>query len=95
MSFSTLKIPLPIVLFCVGIFPCVLAVIADYFELLDLHGDPVAILLLIAVLIVPPVCFVIGFFQSFRFTGKHRRIGLTLNGLGLTILLFWVFGGFN
>jgi uncharacterized membrane protein len=89
------QISLPIVMFCVGIMPFVLAAIADYFELLNLHGSPLAIFLLIVVLIVPPVCFVIGFFQSFKFTGKHRSTGLTLNGLGLAVLLFWIFGGFN
>lgn len=95
MPFSLTKIPLPYVMFCSGIAPYLLTVFFDYFDLLNLHGSPFAFLLLIIDIFVSPICFIIGFFQSFKFTGKHRIAGLTLNGLGLAVLLFWVFGRFN
>jgi len=51
------------------------------------HFDPFMISIGLLALIVLPICFSIGFFQSFKFTDKHRAIGLTLNGLGLGVLL--------
>lgn len=90
MSFSTLKIPLPYVWFCVGLFPwIILLLVAQFYEPVA-HADPLLLLILLLTgfpaLVVAPICFLRGFLQSVKFTGKHRYIGLTLNGLGLGIL---------
>jgi len=50
------------------------------------HFDPFMISIGLLALIVLPICFSIGFFQSFKFTDKHRTIGLTLNDLSLAVL---------
>ena len=93
MTFSTLKIPLPYVWFCVGLFPWVIyGSIVQFYEPV-IHSDPLIPFVLLLCLIVPTVCFVIEFAQSFKLKGKHRRICLTLNGLGLAALLFLAFGG--
>ena len=86
MSFSTLKIPLPYVLFTVGLVPWIILLLLDlFYEPFGRHGDPF-ILIVLPAIIIAPICFVIGFFQSLKFTGKHRNIGLALNGLGLGVL---------
>ena len=89
MSFSTLKIPLPYVWFSVGLFPwIILLLVAQFYEPVT-HADPLLLLIFLAglfAIVVTPICFLRGLFQSFKFTGKHRYIGLTLNGLGLGIL---------
>jgi hypothetical protein len=95
MSTGETKIPLPIVLFFSGIIPYALMTILGYFELLNLHGGLGTLFLMIITFTAPPICFVIGFRQSFKFKGRHQRIGLTLNGLGLAVVLLWGFGGFN
>jgi len=87
MSFSTLKIPLPYVWFSVGVFPwIILLLLALFYEPFGRHGDPF-ILIALPALLIAPFCFLRGFFQSFKFTGKHRNIGLTLNGISLGVLL--------
>ena len=50
------------------------------------HFDPFIVSIGLLALVVSPICLVIGFFQAFRFTGKHRTIGLTLNDLSLAVL---------
>ena len=95
MSFSPTKIPLPIVMFCAGILPFIIMTVLDYFELLNLHGGLGTLFLMTITFTALPICFSIGFFHSFRRTGKLRNIGLTLNGLSLAVLLFWIFSGFK
>ena len=95
MSFSPTKIPLPIVMFCVGIAPWVILLLFALFYEPVGHLDPLLIFIGLLALVVPTICFSIGFFQSFKFTGKQRNIGLTLNGLSLAVLLFWISGGLN
>ena len=95
MSFSTTKIPLPIVMFFSGLIPWVILLMFDLFYEPVSHFDPFMVSSGLLALVVPPICFSIGFFQSFRRTGKLRNIGLTLNGLSLAVLLFWIFGGFK
>ena len=89
MSFSDSKIPLPYVWFSVGLFPwIILLLVAQFYEPVT-HADPLVLLIYLAglfAIVVTPICFLRGFFQSVKFTGKHRYIGLTLNGLGLGIL---------
>ena len=86
MSLGDAKIPLPYVWFSVGLSPwIILLLLALLYEPFARHGDPF-ILIVIPAIVVAPICFLRGFFQSVKFTGKHRHIGLTLNGLGLGVL---------
>ena len=95
MSFSTYKIPLPYALFFAGMIPwIILLLFALFYEPVG-HFDPFILFFGLLALIVPTICFSIGFFQSFKFTGKQRNTGLALNGLSLAVLLFWVSGGLN
>ena len=90
MSFSTLKIPLLYVLFFVGLVPwIILLLLTLFYEPFGRHGDPF-ILIALPALLIAPFCLLIGFFQSLKFTGIHRNIGLTLNGISLAVLLCWV-----
>ena len=89
MPFSTAKIPLPYVWFCVGLFPWVILLLVGQFYEPIVHADPLVLLIFLAglfAIVVTPICFLRGFIQSVKFTGKHRNIGLTLNGLGLGVL---------
>ena len=95
MSFSTLKIPLPYALFFGGVFPA--AIGGSFLLLMSTWEDPGAPLMIFAVYLGimtyaftvfgTPICFLVGFFMSLKFTGKQRVIGLTLNGLGIAVLL--------
>ena len=91
MPFSTTKIPLPYVWFGVGLVPWVILLPVLLFYEPVTHADPLLLLILLLVglpaIIVAPICFLRGFFQSFKFTDKHRYIGLTFNGLGFGIVL--------
>jgi len=90
MSFSTYKIPLSYVLFCAGLVPWVILLLVILLYEPVTHADPLVLLIFLAglfAIVVTPIYFLRGFFQSVKFTGKHRYIGLTLNGLGLGVLL--------
>jgi O-antigen/teichoic acid export membrane protein len=82
-------------MFFSGLIPWVILLLFALFYEPVSHFDPFIVAIGLLALVAPTICFVIGFFQSFRRTGKLRNIGLTLNGLSLAVLLFWVFGGFN
>jgi len=82
-------------MFFLGLIPWVILLLFALFYEPVSHFDPFIVSIGLLALVVPPICFSIGFFQSFKFTGKHRNIGFALNGLALTVLLFWIFGGFN
>lgn len=89
MSFNTLKIPLPYVWFCVGLSPWIILLLAILLYEPVAHADPIVLLIYLAglfTIVVTPICFLRGFFQSAKFTSKHRYIGLALNGLGFGIL---------
>ena len=95
MSFSTAKISLPLVMFFAGITPWIILISLILFYEPVGHGDPLLMFFGLLALTVPTICFSIGFFQSFKFTGKQRNIGLALNGFSLAILVFGISGGFD
>jgi len=96
MSFNTLKIPLPYIWFCVGFSPWIILLLAAQFYEPVAHADPLVALIYLAgllAIVFTPICFWRGLSQSFMFTGKHRYIGLALNGLSLGILFLLLIYG--
>ena len=93
MSFSTAKISLPIVMFFAGMIPWIAMVsLISFYEPIG-HGDPLISFVALVAIVVAPICFLIGFFQTLKFTGKHRNIGFALNGMGLGVLVsMFVYG---
>lgn len=87
MSKDETQIPLSIVLFCSGVIPIILYITFGFLGMLNLHGGLGTMFLLLLTIIVPPTCFAGGFISALRFKGRHRRIGLTLNGLPFAVLL--------
>ena len=90
MSFNPAKISLPLFLFLAGWIPWIFWI--SYLFLFNPHlHDPTFVYGGIACISVPPVCFITGIITALRLPGKHRRLGLTINGLPLTVQLLWIF----
>ena len=96
MSKGETQIPIPYVWFCVGFAPWVILLLVFLFYEPVGHADPFIFLVFLVgifAIVVTPICFLRGFLQYFKFTGKHRYIGLSLNSLGLGALAFMLIYG--
>ena len=63
---DTLKLTFPTKCFIAGLIPFIVMTVLEYFELLNLHGGLGTLFLIIITFTAPLICFVIGFFQSFK-----------------------------
>jgi len=87
---GTFKLTIPVKCFIAGLIPFIIMTILDYFELLNLHGGPGTLFLMIITITAPPICFIGGIIEARKLNDTHRRVGFSLNILGL--LIFWYLG---
>ena len=94
LFFNTIKILQPFVLFFAGIAPWIFVLLVDlfFYEFYETADEVLLFSVTMGGILGSPICFLTGLLLSLKLTGKYRRIGLMLNGLGLAAMLsFWAY----